>query len=668
MGRNNRTRRQQKQRQKQRKQKSAATTKRYELVQLDELAALCYPITASLADGEPPPPSIMADWASSPISSAVEPLRTVLIGFIDYVFHEHTANGELACLTPYRRTMKRTDLAWLYPLLFTYCLISDNALVEGDVEALANYLHHESLPCDIEADCRQQIEALCAPFYLVLWLMGRPVPRRLAPGGLRSWLRNWLGDSPLRSLIPQLEKFLGLKHPKPRQKTVKALEVALSRIAGDQLDGDRDDEWQDGLGRLLALFLQQRLSVDQRQAEAWSDCPHLSTLAGLLETQTAAHWSPVRFENTNTATLNRLNSQVSTDAMPYVERLPLEAFKCRLLGRYADQQRGVGREDFERQLGRLLNLLSTGVPPGAVAFAERCLETTCEWLADEVGHGRLPPPTAERLRRLYRRRPDDYRVAALIYLATRGREPRFESETEISFHHIHFPLFFQALTEQVKVKDLLEVFYWPLTGEAKKALFTQCCRRLFLGMNPDDAERCWERWRQPLFDVRREPFAAIVKGQACETEALFYMTLAALGTPYGTHWLQADHVSSVVRSAADLLTKHASDFNQSQVIKVLNALTTSQHSASLFHTWEPVLTIITRIEVVDELQVFLRLALTQLNGQDDHLAAKYTDLYKICRRFPKLRQYLPGKKKATQRKKAGESSPYSTLDLFGDLS
>ncbi len=669
MGRNNRARRQQKQRNKQKKQKTAASAKRQALIQVDELFELCHPVVVSLANGEPPPPSIMADWAASPIPPAAKPLRTLLISFIDYLFHGYVANGEVDSLTPQQRTLKRADLAWLYPLLFAYCLISDKALAEGDVEALTHSLHQESLWCDVGGDCHPQNDVLCAPFYLTLWLMGCPVPSQ---GGLRVWLRHWLGDSPWRPLIPPLEKFLRLKSPKPQQKTVKALERALS-----DMDGNRHDEWQDGIGRLLGLFLQQRLSVAQRNTEAWRHCPQIAALSGLVETPATTHWQPLRFEETNTATLNRLNRQVATDTMPYVERLPLEALKCRLLSRYVEKN-GGGRQDFERQLGHLLNLMSRGVPPDDMAFAERCLESTCEWLAEEVGQGHFPPPAAERLRRLYRCRPSDYRVALLLYLATQGREPALNSGKDNSekdnsgkdthFQYIHFPLFFQALRDAIDAQDFLERFYWPLTGEPKKALFTQCCRKLFLGMDEYDAKQLWGRWRQPLFDVNREPFAAIVKGQACEAEALFYITLAAVDTSYGTTWLQADHLSSLVRSAADLLEKHASDFNQSNVVNLLNSLTASQYADNLFHLWEPVLTITRHIEDAEELQVFLRLALRKLNDQADRLSNQYHDLTSLCRQIPTLRQYLPRKPKATSRKKAQKTSPSATLDLFGDLS
>jgi hypothetical protein len=134
-----------------------------------------------------------------------------------------------------------------------------------------------------------------------------------------------------------------------------------------------------------------------------------------------------------------------------------------------------------------------------------------------------------------------------------------------------------------------------------------------------------------------------------------------------TSWLHADQISSLARSAANLLTKHASDFNQQQVIKLLNMLCAGKHAASLFHTWEPVLIIVSKISYPQELEAFLRLAVQTVTKRQDRLADKYSGLYAVCRQIPTLRQYLPGRNKTTRRKKTKSSPPSPNLDLFGDL-
>lgn len=624
------------------------------------MLSLSQPVVVALANGEPPPPGIMADWARSPATPAGDKLRVLLVGFIDYLFHGEKARGQLDSLIRYRRNMLGTELASLYPLLFCYCLVSEDALAQGNLHTLVDTLRSDTLPQDLGADYPEQVEELFAPFYLFLWVMGLSVPNQ--PGGnLLSWIQDWLHHSPLYGLTTQLAKFLKLKNPKPQQKAVKELELALSRV-----DWGNVDEWRDGLGRLLCLFLQQRLSVRQRNADAWNDFPKLSALAGLTETQATPNWSLIRFEKHTTTTLNLLNRQIDAGSMPYGERLQLEALKCRLLSRCLDQS-DCGREDFERQLGQLLDLLSSGVPPKQEQLAEHSLEASCEWLANEVGSGYLPPPNVERLRRIYRQRPDDYRVAVLVYLASQGREPVNKKTVDITLAHVHFAIFLQGLKSRYNLKKFLNMFYWPLSSEVIKSLFRQSCREIFLGMNEADAGQYWEHWRQLVVDVEQDPFTAIVKGHACEAEMLFYSVLALIDSQPGIGWLHAEQISSLVRSAANLLTKHASDFNQRQVIKLLNVLCAGEYAASLFHTWEPVLIIVSKISHPHEMDAFLRLAVQTLSKRQDHLADKYSGLYTVCHQFPTLRQYLPGNTKAARRKKTKNSSSSPNLDLFGDL-
>jgi hypothetical protein len=52
---------------------------------------------------------------------------------------------------------------------------------------------------------------------------------------------------------------------------------------------------------------------------------------------------------------------------------------------------------------------------------------------------------------------------------------------------------------------------------------------------------------------------------------LFYSVLALIESQEKINCLHGEHMSSLVRSAANLLTKHASDFNQHQVIKSLKS-------------------------------------------------------------------------------------------------
>lgn len=672
MGRNSGARRQKKQRQKQNKQNKPVRTSHKALISPDNLIVLCNPVTISLANGEPPPPSIMRDWANYPIPAVAMPLRSLLIGFVNFLFHSDTAKGDLDRLLPHRHGMKQVDLAWLYPLLHAYCLISEPALVEGDIDAMVKAVHDGVIPCDVKVPGKDSTRVLCAPFYLLFWVMGRPFDQRGSPA---VWLRDWLGGSHLCGLLPQLQKFLELKRPGPEQKTVKDLEAALANI-----ELGEHDEWLDGLRRLLSLFLHQHLGTAQRQSEDWQQCPQVSRLGGLVDTPLAPSWSQLTFSDANTATLNRLNRQVDTASIPYTERLSLEAFKCRVLSRYVNAS-DLGEEDFERQLEHIIHLMTARVPAEYSDFAERCMEITCEWLAQEVGYGRLPPPATARMRRLSRQRPDDYRVALLTFLASGGRKSAAENTDTVNFQHIHFPLFFRALVDDFGGDAVLDRFFWSLTGEAKKALFIQCCQKLFLGMDEYDAEDFWERWRDPLFDVTQAPFNAIVRGQACEADMLFYTALAAVESHYGTAWLQADQLASLIRSAEQLLSTHASEFNQDRVIALLTALSTHQHAAGLFQSWQQVISLIRRIKYPVELEAFLRLALKTSNSQADCSAAHRNGLYAICRRLPVLRQHLPARntslphpaekpKKSVQEepKSAQLSFPFANLELFGDQS
>lgn len=669
MGRNNQARRQQKKRQKQKKQaqKQSGGRALKSSIPHDEFMALCDLATISLSNGEPPPPNILEDWSTGSVSAAARPLRSLLIGFIHFLFHHERAKGDLTQLIPHRQMMKQSHLAWLYSLLYAYCLISDQALVKGGADALSTIAAGKPVPCDIEY-AGNTTEVLCAPLYLLLWVLGRPVG--INTNGSQ-WLQIWLQDTPAMVLRPTLQKFLGLKHPKPEQKTVQALESALQNI-----DLHEQSEWLEGIAGLLSVFFKQRLTSSQRQSVNWQQqCPRLSRLGGLVDTPIAPAWSELTFSQASSTTLNRLNRLVDTTSMPYTERVSLEALKCRILSHYVHRE-GLGQETFERQLEQLIHLVSVEVPPGFEAFAEQCLGISCEWLAQEVGADRLPPPTRARMRPVVRLRPDDYRVALMNFMAAGGHKATANHARDSHFQHVHFPLFFQALNENVKQSRanknaLLKRFFWPLTGEAKKTLFLQCCQKIFVGMDGLDAEVFWKSWQQPLFDTSQEPFNSIINGQGCEAELLFYMTIAAVDTESGISWLKADQLALLVYSSEQLLGKHASDFNQQRIVTLLTSLISHQNATSLFQNWTSITNLLQHIKCLDELESFLHFAITTLNQQGSGEEDIKQSLVKFCWPFPALHPYFPDKlapkipSKKNKRRKKEKTSP--NLDIFGDL-
>ena len=469
MGRNNQARRQQKKRQKQKEQKKSSGTSPKSSIPRDEFIGLCDLVTISLLRGEPPPPSILEDWSSAPVTAAARPLRSLLIGFVHFLFHQEGAKGDFSQLTPHRQMMKQTDLAWLYSLLYAYCLISNQTLVEDGGDTLSTILEDKQVPCDVDY-VGDATEALCAPLYLLLWVLGQHVGTSIQR---RQWLQIWLEGTPFQHLIPTLQKFLGLKHPKPEQKTVQALESALKNV-----ELHEQNEWLAGITGLMSVFFRQRVSVAQRQSIIWQQqCPQLSQLGGLADTPSAPNWSQLDFSEADYSTLNRLNRLVDASSMPYTEKVSLEALKCRILGDYVHDERvkddGLSKEPFEHQLEQLIHLLSVGVPTEFDDFAQQCLDLTCEWLAQEVGARRLPLPTRARMRRIVRLRPEDYRVALMSFLASSYQKAPANHSNDHHFQQVHFPLFFRALDEFVeksnaKKNTLLNYFFWPLTGEAKK--------------------------------------------------------------------------------------------------------------------------------------------------------------------------------------------------------
>lgn len=670
MGRNNRDRRKQKKAKKNKIASTATAKARSRHIPQHELEKICRPAIVSLNRNEPPPPSVMESWASHPVCTAAKPLRSLLVGFIDFLFHGDIAKGDLASLKLYQQPLKKTELASLYPILHAYCLISSSALSDGDVDPLIAAVTSNGLPFD-ERTKKASMVFLYAPFYLLLWVMGR------LPESSRNvivWLNNWLKGPIANALYLPLKKFLALKNPKPEQKTVQQLETVLENLALDE-----DEEWFEGLHLLLTLFLQQRLSQKQRQSKSWQQCPQLSRLAGLVDRPVSSNWSQLKMSEASTATLNRLDRLTDTTSMPYREKLSLEALRCRLLSQYANAGE-IGEEDFFRQFESMIHLMSVRVPEEHREFTERCLEVACEWVAQEVGYGRVPPVPAARLRGLLRLRPNDYRVVLMNVLAHKGRTVDLKSIEKMDFQHVHFPLFFRALSQDLENDAILDRFYWPLTGEAKKSLFVQCCQKLFLSMEPFKAGKIWRRWRQPLFDVTQAPFKGIVSGQACEADMLFYTAIVAVDTGYGIHWLQPDHLAPLIRTGEQLLNQHDSDFSQERVVGLLTALSAHPDVSHLFQSWEQVMNLIHKIDHVAEMEEFLRMALDILHQQTDTTKIQQEALYAICRSIPALRRHLKGvknthsaRKSATAKKthkKNPKAKPHKLspkLDILGGL-
>ncbi len=658
MGRNNRARRQQKQRKKQRQ--NTVQKPSNSALRIAEVKQIGEPLITALRCGEPPPPSMMQLWSTLPISNANEGLRQLLIGFVDYLFHKGNATGLLECLTSFKTTIQKTDLHPVYPLLYSYCLISEKSLADGNSDKLVEQLNSASLGHQMGAKDQDKTDMLCAPFYLFFWATEVATANHVR-GNVKLWLQDCLYQSPLHRLITPLEKFLKLKAPKPQQKTVITLESVLS-----QINWDHDQQWREGLGYLLHLFLQQRLTLRQRSKERWTDFPHLSALAGLVETQVAQPWSHIAFESTDTATLNMLDRLVDNESMHYEDRVRLEALKCRILVRYAFPNT-ITLKDFERQLTVLVNLLSTGIPPAQTDFASHCLDATCEWLADRVSHEQLPDLKVEPLQRIYRQRPHDYRVAVLIYWVTHGRTCVNQNDTVSTYQHIHFDLFFFVFNMTTQPKKFLKNFYWSLAAEVKKDLFIRSCRRVFLQANIDDTYERWRYCQRWLVDAQQDPFDSVLKGHPCEHEFLFYVVIMFVDKPTALNFLQADEITALVRSSADSLTKNASSFNQDHVTRLLNLLSSMPGAVSMFNAWDPVLVIVDRIQDVDELEAFMLIATQALNKEHDRHAVKYRAMHSAIDEVPKARAlWRAQSKKATRKRKRPAQS--LNLDLFDDIS
>lgn len=633
MGKNNRARRQQKQRKKQAKQSDSIRSRKRSILSQQELLDLCHPLQASFAHCEPPPPSVMKDWSTFPYSSAAQPLRTLLIGFVDFLFHHAPATGNVAQLAPYQRDMRAADLDWLATLLYVYGVISERTLVEGDVDVLQDAIARTPLPANpMEHDDPNMV--LYAPLYLSLWATGSQQQFKHCLG---DWLHIWLVDSPFEGLTTPIKKLLSLKAPKPEQKTVQALDAALAKM-----EFRPENVWFEGVQRLLTLFLACRLTPLKREPESWQKkCPHLARWAGIVDTPASAAWSRVQIGDADTATLNRLNYTVRGDDMPYQEQVMLETFRCRVLSRYANSGE-VGVEDFERQLEQLIHLLTRAAPKEEGLFAQQCLNLVCEWLAEQVGVGRVQPPSLARIRGLQRDRPDDYRVLLLTFLARSKNSPSKVSHGS-DLEYIHHPLFFRAIKllnsrRTTHGNFLVDGFYWSLTVEARKALFIHCCEKIFLSMDDNAAEELWEPWQHLLFDAQRAPFNTIIGGHACEARMLFFTAIAAANTGVGNAWLLKEQLPVVLRFAEAFCRRHPSDFMQYRIVDLLNSLAQRNDAARLFSDWSAVVNLLKNIAYIEALEGFMQVALANLDTCTD---VQRDDVYRYCRHIPSLRHRVP---------------------------
>ncbi|MBN4055256.1 hypothetical protein JYU12_00770 [bacterium AH-315-K03] len=656
MGRNNRARRQQKQRGKQKKTRQSKT----QGLRIDpsEVMALTQPVVTSVTYANPPPPSIMKHWATTHTSPEGALLRTQLLSFVDFVFHQQAANGDAAQLRPFKQVFKQLELEWLYTLLYGYCLISDKSLSDSNHDTLLNALNSDTLARDSGVDSLYELEEPWAPLYAWLSILNE-TPQSGAQRTQKYWLDQWLKHSPLHALVPSLGKFLKLKKPKATLKSVMALEKTLSYTGAT-----RDGVWQQAMSQLVGGFLRHRLDEKQLNANAWQSTPQLASLAGLTtEAPTTEHWTDCRIAETNNATLNQLERQIDTRTMTYEQRLQLEALKCRLLSEFTHQN-DIDNDEFEHQLEQLLNMLCTGVPPEHTQIANACLDSTCDWLAEKVSSAYIQVPNTATLRRLNRKRPNDFRVAVLVYLANEQHPPKV---LNTDFQHKHFELFFFALKHLGDPAQFIQYFYSPLSSETKKDWYLQCSQKLFWTLDELEQKDSWQEWSGLLIDINQQPFLSIVKGQACETRVLFYIVLALLNSKTKLSWLQAHPLAGLLREANHLLTKRSTPLAQELIIKMLNALISTVRPSFPIEEWDLTINLINRLDSSPKLEPFLRQVLNTIIQQEDVQNNRYDVFYSLCRRYPSLRKTIPKQKKSPNKKRKNHSKIPATLDLFGDL-
>ena len=593
MGRQNRTRRKKKQ-QKKRKQSGGSRSQNKAFNRFQEAEALCGPVAAAIEFWELPPPSLVKDLTQLPLSPEGEKLKTLLFGFMNYLFQEHPATGDKKTLKVFKQEIQQTEVDWLYPVLFIYCLISSEDLTSDNLDRWKENLYIEQLEEEFLLSDALAIEIFLAPMYLFFWLMGRPLANQPT---IERCVKNWLSPSPLHRLVSPLTEFLKLKQPKVEQKTVKNLEKSL-----EQVDFHSHDQWRNALSRTLTLFLHNRLNARQWNPDTWKDLPQLSALIGLTEVKHTTGWSQISISKADNTTLNKLTYSITMDTMGYIERLQLEALKCRILASQLSFNQ-ADLLDFEVQLKQLINLLCTGIPPDQKQVAEHCLDATCQWLADEMGRGKISSLDFDLLRKMYRRRKDDYRLMIMIYLSTNNGANFIRQQDRPGFQNIHDGIFFRGLQNAPQTNDFLETFYWPLSSELRKSLFIHSCRRIFLGsMGTTHITHYWQLCRNHLVNPEQDPFIDIVNGNPCESELLFYGALAIIDNQSQDIRVHNDHVTLVLHFGADLLTRYNSEFNQQQLIQLIEALMNKKYGDLVFDIWGAAQAVIEKAQTANEFE------------------------------------------------------------------
>jgi len=638
MGKNNRSHRQQKQRKKQQKQKQKTSpSKHISSYSLDDVEALCNIASTSLKFGELPPPDVMKDFHGWREDPQVGKLQQLLAGLLDYLFLHEPPIGTTEALSTYQASIKKAGFTDLYSLLELYCLLTHPALEQNDVTPLIDYT------------VKQPHSALSSPLHIALFVLGVKNSDRTLSG----LLEDCLGNSEARELIKPLSKFLQLKRPLPKQKTVIKLEQTLARIKWQQ-----HSSWPDAIKHIIQLFIQDKPGL-QLDPEQWAQLPALGALLGFIDnskTKTAS----IALKDAGTELLQRIDKHTEKATLNYQARLQYELIKCRIYSNYitADPAQATA---LGRQLEPLFTLCCTGVPTKELAAAKDCLDNLVQWLCRGIQMHSLPLVSAQTLRIPCKQNPQDYRLALLNFLAPKGRVSGVKNEPAQSFHHVDTGLFFYALNNITNVEKLLAQFYWPLTGENKKMLASYVCRELLLSNDETNAQQVWRKLQNRLFDTTREPLANVINGEHCETEWLFFTALMTLSRKQvDSTWIKIEHIDVLLRFSGQWLKQSDSELLIDLVCKLFNQLCLTHKAKTLLAAMESLCTLIEEIDFDESIEESLFFLLRHLSARSDKLDPKYQTFYQLCRPYPKLHPLIPKPDKKT--KKAAKSP---NLNLFG---
>ncbi len=632
MGKNNRSRRQKKQGKKQRK---SSSSKRLSSYPLDDVGGLCNIVNISLSFGELPPPDVMKDFQSWRESPEVRDLQQLLAGFLDYLFLHEPPGGTADVLNTYQALIKEAGFSSLYSLLELYCLLADPALEQNDATPLIDYT------------AKRPRSELSLPLHIVLHVLGLKSSSRT----LASLLGRGLGgNAETRELIKPLNKFLQLKRPLPKQKTVITLEQTLARIKWQQ-----HSLWRDAIKHIILLFIQDKPGL-QLEPEHWAQLPALGVLLGFIDNNKIKTPS-ITLKGADIGLLQRIDKQTEKATLNYQERLQYELVKCRIYSRY----KKADPETLGCQLEHLFTLCCTGVPSRELAVAKSCLDSFVQWLCRGIQTHCLPLVSAQALRMPCKQNPQDYRLALLNFLAPNRRASQVKNEfTTQAFQHVDAGFFFYALNNSGNSEKLLAQLYWPLTGENKKMLASYVCRELLLSSDEANAEQVWCKLQNSFFDTTREPLVNVINGEHCEAEWLFFTALAALGCKQiDRTWIKIEHVEVLLRLSDQWLKKSDSELLADLVCKLFKQLCQG-HAETLLAAMEPLCNLIEEIDFDASVEESLLFLLRHLNAPRDKLESKYKTFYRLCQPYPKLRKLIPKANKKT--KKAAKSS---NLDLFG---